>query len=407
MQYAPCMLKMKTKRVVDKWPRRYRLGGAGMGQVVRPWVHQDRFVALTAPSPRLPHEPEQLPGAQGDPAFRKEGHREDQRSRRSSSAEQGEDMETLFIGLDVAKDHLDVAVYPTEQNWQVPNTAEGIAGLTAALDALAPACIVLEPSGGYEQEAAATLATAGLPLAVVNARQVRDFAKATGQLAKTDRLDARILARFAEAIRPAIRPLPDADAEELRSLLVRRTQVVSMTTAEKNRLKTANRAVRPHIKAHIAWLEEQREALDSELGQRLKESPVWREKEQLLRSIKGIGPVASFTLLAALPELGRLTHKEIAALSGLAPLARDSGTLRGKRTIWGGRARVRQGLYMAAVCAAQHNPIIRAFYERLISRGKPKKVALTACMHKLLILCNAVLRTGTPWDPDYVRAHAA
>jgi len=308
-----------------------------------------------------------------------------------------------FIGLDVSKDQLDIGQWPEQRTWQVPHTAAGIADLTEQLSALAPACIVLEASGGYEQEAAATLASAGLPVVVVNPRQVRDFAKAIGQLAKTDRLDALVLARFAAAVRPEIRPLPDAAAEELRTLLVRRSQVVQMLTAEKNRLRTAGHAVRSSLQAHIAWLDGQREELDTELRRRLQESPVWREKEELLRSVKGIGPVASLTLLAALPELGRLSHKEIAALAGLAPLARDSGTLRGKRTIWGGRARVRQALYMAAVSAAQHNHSIRAFYERLVAAGKPKKVALTACMHKLLVICNAILRSHKAWDP----AHAA
>jgi transposase len=312
-----------------------------------------------------------------------------------------------FIGLDVAKDQLDLGQWPDQRTWQVPNTSAGVAELTEQLSALAPACIVLEASGGYEQDAAVALASAGLPVAVVNPRQVRDFAKATGQLAKTDRLDALILARFAEAVRPAIRPLPTQAAEELRTLSVRRSQVLQMITAEKNRLKRAGPAVRSSIKAHIAWLEGQRDELDTELRHRLKASPIWREKEELLRSVKGIGPVASLTLLASLPELGRLSHKEIAALAGLAPLARDSGTLRGKRTIWGGRARVRQALYMAAVSAAKHNPLIRDFYERLVAAGKPKKVALTACMHKLLTICNAILRTKQAWNPDHRRPLAA
>lgn len=312
-------------------------------------------------------------------------------------------MSDVFIGLDVSKDQLDLGQWPDRRTWQVPNTSTGIAELTAQLSALAPACIVLEASGGYEQEAAATLATAGLPVAVVNPRQVRDFAKATGQLAKTDRLDALILARFAEAVRPEVRPLPDAAAAEFRTLLVRRTQVVGMITAEKNRLTTAGPAVREQIKAHITWLEGQRDELDRELRTRLKASPVWRERDQVLRSVKGIGPVASLTLLAALPELGTLSRKEIAALAGLAPVARDSGAFRGKRTIYGGRAKVRQGLYMATVSATRHNPVIHAFYERLIAKGKPPKVALTACMHKLLLICNALLRSGTAWDP----AHAA
>jgi transposase len=308
-------------------------------------------------------------------------------------------MDAPFVGLDIAKDHIDGGTWPEQRHWQVPNDAAGIARLVEELAALAPGCIVLEASGGYEQEAAATLASAGLPVVVVNPRQVRDFAKATGQLAKTDRLDALILARFAEAVKPEIRPLPDAAATELRDLLVRRSQLVTMKTAEKNRLKTAGPAVRTHIKTHIAWLDAQLDELDSELRRRLKASPVWREKEQLLRSVKGIGPVASITLLAVLPELGRLSRKEIASLAGLAPIPRDSGRFRGKRTIWGGRARVRQGLYMAAVCAIRHNPVISAFYERLIAAGKLPKVALTACMHKLLLICNAILRDNTPWDP--------
>jgi transposase len=308
-------------------------------------------------------------------------------------------MTAPFVGLDIAKDHIDVGTWPEQHHWQVRNHTEGIAQLVDELAARAPACIVLEASGGYEQEAAATLAGAGLPVVVVNPRQVRDFARATGQLAKTDRLDALILAHFAEAVKPAIRPLPDATTEELRLLLVRRTQVIAMITAEKNRLKTAMPAVRKHIKAHIAWLEGQRDELDTELRDRLKASPIWREKEQLLRSVTGIGPVASLTLLAALPELGQLSQKEIVSLAGLAPVARDSGTLRGKRTIWGGRARVRQGLYMATLSASKHNPVIRAFYQRLIAAGKPPKVALTACMRKLLTILNAMLRTHTPWDP--------
>ena len=316
-------------------------------------------------------------------------------------------MDTLFIGIDVAKAYLDVGAYPTGDTERVPNTGVGIAELTTRLAARGPECIVLEASGGYEHDVVVSLATAGLPVVVVNPRQVRDFAKATGQLAKTDRLDALILARFAAQIRPEVRPLPDAAAEELRSVQMRRSQVVAMLTAEKNRLPTANPAVRGHIKAHIAWLEGQRDELNAELRRLLQESPVWREKEQLLRSITGVGEVVSSTLLAALPELGQLSHKEVAALAGLAPLARDSGTMRGKRTIWGGRAIVRQTLYMATLSATRYNPVIRAFYQRLIARGKAPKVALTACMHKLLIICNAVLRSNTAWDPHYARAHSA
>lgn len=308
-------------------------------------------------------------------------------------------MDAPFVGLDIAKEHIDVGIWPERRHWQVENDTAGIAHLGEDLTALAPACIVLEASGGYEQEAAATLASAGLPVVVVNPRQVRDFAKATGQLAKTDRLDALILARFAEAVKPEIRPLPDTQSQELRELLVRRTQLVTMKAAEKNRLKRAGPAVRTHITTHIAWLEAQLDELDREVRNRLTGSPIWREKERLLRSVTGIGPVASITLLAVLPELGRLSRKEIASLAGLAPIPRDSGQFRGKRTIWGGRKRVRQGLYMATVAAVQHNPIISAFYQRLIAVGKPPKVALTACMHKLLVICNALLRDNTPWDP--------
>ena len=311
------------------------------------------------------------------------------------------------IGIDVSKDRLDVGIWPSRETWQVPNTPAGITELTTRLTALAPTCIALEASGRYEHAAAAQLATAQLPVAVVNPRQVRDFARATGQLAKTDRLDALLLARFAEAMQPPIRPLPDATTDALRDLLTRRTQVVEMLTAEKTRLPTAGAAVRPHIKAHIAWLEAQRDDLNGELQAALHASPVWQAQDLLLRSVPGIGPVASLTLLAALPQLGTCSHKQIAALVGLAPLARDSGTMRGKRTVWGGRAVVRQPLYMAAVTAIRWNPAIADFYTRLCAAGKPPKVALTACMHKLLTICNALLRTNTAWDPERYKPLAA
>jgi transposase len=302
------------------------------------------------------------------------------------------------IGLDIAKDHIDVGTWPEKRTWQVPNTTDGIAQLLAELKELAPERIVLEPSGGYEQEVLATLLAAGLPTSRVNARQVRDFAKATGQLAKTDRLDALILARFGQAVQPPLTQLPDAAATELRALLQRRTQLVAMTTAEKNRLGTADPVIQEFIRALITAVERQRQEVDRQVRERLKACPVWQQKDRILQSVQGIGDVTSLTLLAALPELGTYSHKQIAALVGLAPLARDSGTQRGKRTIWGGRAKVRCGLYMAAVSARRHNPVIRAFYDRLIAKGKPAKVALTACMHKLLVICNALLRDGTTWD---------
>jgi len=271
--------------------------------------------------------------------------------------------------------------------------------LVGRLQALAPHVIVLEATGGLERLVVAALALAGLPVAVVHPRQVRDFAKATGHLAKTDALDAAVLAHFAEAIRPDPRPLPDAASQALAALVERRRQVVGMLSAEKNRVQQALPAVRPKVAAHITWLEQALQELDRDLDQMLQASPLWREREQLLRSVPGVGPVVSLTLLAHLPELGQGSAKHVATLVGLAPLNRDSGAWRGTRAIWGGRAHVRAALYLAAVVGVRHNPVLRAFYEQLLARGKPKKVALTACMHKLLTILHAVLRTRTPWLP--------
>jgi transposase len=303
----------------------------------------------------------------------------------------------VTIGIDVAKARLDVAARPSGDQWQVANTEEGIADLLAKLRPLAPALIVLEASGGWELAVVAALAEAKLPVAVVNPRQVHDFAKAVGQLAKTDQLDAQVLARFGEAVRPEPRPLPDAGAQALADVLARRRQVIGMQTAERQRLGTAGPQVRARIEAHLAWLERELTELDDDLGRRLRESPLWREREDLLRSVPGVGPVVATTLVAELPELGQLDRKRIAALVGLAPLARDSGTSRGKRLVWGGRGRVRAALYMAALVATRHNPTIRTFYARLLKAGKAKKVALTACMHKLLLILNAIVRTNAPW----------
>jgi transposase len=303
----------------------------------------------------------------------------------------------VTIGIDVAKARLDVAARPSGDQWQVANTEEGIADLLAKLRPLAPALIVLEASGGWELAVVAALAEAKLPVAVVNPRQVHDFAKAVGQLAKTDQLDAQVLARFGEAVRPEPRPLPDAGAQALADVLARRRQVIGMQTAERQRLGTAGPQVRARIEAHLAWLERELTELDDDLGRRLRESPLWREREDLLRSVPGVGPVVATTLVAELPELGQLDRKRIAALVGLAPLARDSGTSRGKRLVWGGRGRVRADLSMAALVATRHNPTIRTFYARLLKAGKAKKVALTACMHKLLLILNAIVRTNAPW----------
>lgn len=310
-----------------------------------------------------------------------------------------------FAGIDVSKVALDVALRPAGgQPWRCTNDEAGVAELVGRLRPLHPQLIVLEATGGLERLVVAALALAGLPLAVVNPRQVRDFAKATGRLAKSDALDAAALdaaalAHFAEALHPAPRPLPDPQSQALAALVERRRQLVGMLTAEKNRLQQALPTVRPQVAAHIAWLEQAVDELDGALDQMLHASPLWRERDHLLRSVPGVGPTVSLTLLAHLPELGQGSGKHLATLVGLAPLNRDSGAWRGTRAIWGGRRHVRAALYMAALVGVRHNPILRAFYEQLLARGKPKKVALTACMHKLLTILHAMLRDRTPWQP--------
>jgi transposase len=305
----------------------------------------------------------------------------------------------VFVGIDVARDKLDLAVRPAGEQWQVANTEAGIAALVPQLRALSPTLIVLEATGGLEVPLLAALGSAELPAVAVNPRQVRDFAKAVGKLAKTDAIDAQVLAHFADAVRPAVRPLPDAATQALGALVTRRRQLVEMLTAEENRFKTATQAIRGDIQEHIAWLRTRLQGVDKELSQAIRSSPLWREQEDVLRSVPGIGPVVSATLLADLPELGTLGRKQIAALVGLAPVNRDSGTLRGKRTIWGGRATVRAALYMGALVGSRCNPVLRAMYTRLVAIGKTKKVALTACMHKLLTILNAMLKHHTPWAP--------
>jgi len=305
-----------------------------------------------------------------------------------------------FIGIDVAKATLDYACRPMGDADSVPNDDRGIRTLVERLHTHEPTLIVLEATGGYEAAVVAALATAGLPVVVANPRQVRDFAKATGQLAKTDAIDAQVLALFAERVRPAPRPLPDDAAQALDALLTRRRQLVEMLVAERNRLLVARPAVRRDLQQHIRYLERRLREADDDLHTAVKTSPLWRVKDDLLQSVPGVGRVVSLTLLAELPELGRLSHKAIAALVGVAPLNRDSGTLRGKRLVYGGRAPVRAVLYMAALVASKCNPVIRAFYLRLRAAGKPTKVALTACMRKLLIILNAIARSGTPWHPE-------
>ena len=305
----------------------------------------------------------------------------------------------LYIGIDVAKAQLDIAIRPTGQRWQVSYAEKETEGLITQLADLQPTLVILEASGGLELPLVAGLAAASLPVVVVNPRQVRDFARATGKLAKTDAIDAQVLAHFAEAVRPAPRPIPDTEAQALSALVARRHQLMSMLVAEKNRSGTALSSVRPRVQAHIAWLEQELKDLDDHLGDTLRKSPIWREKEDLLRSVPGVGRQLALTLLAYLPELGTLDRKRIAALVGVAPFNRDSGTLRGRRAVWGGRSRIRAALYMSALVASRHNPVIRTFYQRLLAAGKPKKVALIACMRKLLTILNSMLKHRVPWRP--------
>jgi transposase len=306
----------------------------------------------------------------------------------------------LFIGIDVSKARLDGAARPSGLTFRQPNDPPGIAAVGALLLPLQPAAVVLEATGGFEIPLAAALASAGLPVAVVNPRQVRDFARATGQLAKNDTIDAAIRAHFAQAIRPPTRPLPDAEVRSLQALLTRRRQLLEMLTMEHNRLGScADAAVRADLQAHLAWLSGRLAEADKEIEGAIERSPAWLAKEDLLRSIPGIGPVSSRTLLAALPELGTLSNRQAAALAGLAPFADDSGKRRGTRHVQGGRCTVRSVLYRAALSASRYNPALRAFKERLVRAGKKAKVILTAVARKLVVLANAVLRTGRRWDP--------
>lgn len=304
-----------------------------------------------------------------------------------------------FVGIDVAKEHLDVHLRPGEEAFRVSHDEPGLRALVERLRSHEPTLVVLEATGGYEITVAATMAGAGLPVAVVNPRQIRDFGRATGQLAKTDRLDARLIARFAEAIRPTPRPLPSEQADALGELVARRRQLVDMLGAELNRRRLLrDPRLRRQIDSHVTWLEEALRRLDHDLTTLIRSSAVWRETEDLLRSVPGIGPITASTLIADLPELGRLDRRRIAALVGLAPFARDSGAFRGRRMIRGGRAPIRRVLYMATLSAIKHNPAIAAFYHRLVAAGRPSKVALTAAMRKLLTILNAMLRDHRPWQ---------
>lgn len=314
-------------------------------------------------------------------------------------------MEQVFIGIDVAKDQLDVHVRPTAESFTAARDGAGIAVLVDRLKELAPALVVLEATGGFEVTVAAAVAAAGLPLAVVNPRQIRDFARATGKLAKTDALDAAAIAHFAQAVHPQPRPLPDAQAQELGELVARRRQVIEMMIAERNRARLLQSArLKKRIDRHLVTLQKELTEIETDLDDRIRNTPVWRENEDLLTSVPGIGNTTARSLLAELPELGKLGRREIAALGGVAPFNRDSGLSRGKRSIWGGRACVRGALYMATLVASRFNPVIAPFYRRLVHLGKPKKVALTACMRKLLVILNAILRDRKAWQPGHVPA---
>ena len=302
-----------------------------------------------------------------------------------------------FIGIDVAKQQLEVAAHESDYHFRCPNKASAFGELLAELISLRPALIVLEATGGLEIRVVSALHAAGLPVVVVNPRQVRDFAKALGQLAKTDRLDARVLAHFAAAIKPPLRPIKSKEEQELDALTGRRGQLIEMLTDEKNRRASASDTVRAKIKEHIDWLEDCIAELDEQLKALLQSSGDWQAKDEILQSVPGIGPVVSFSMIADLPELGTLNRQKISKLVGVAPLNRDSGQHRGTRHIYGGRARLRRALYMAALTALRCNPVIKEFYQRLCANQKPFKVAITACMHKLLNIINVMVRDSTTW----------
>jgi len=307
----------------------------------------------------------------------------------------------IFVGIDVCKAQLDVAIRPGAQILSVSNDKAGIKTLVKHLEKLRPTLVVLESTGGLERQVMLGLVGAEISVVMANPRQVRDFAKSTGQLAKTDRIDAAVLAHYAEAIRPQPRPLPDELTLELRALTVRRRQLIDMIVAEKNHLATASKAIKKRITAHITYLQQQLDDADQDLDRFIAKSPLWKQNQEILCSTPSIGPVSSRTMLAELPELGTLGRKQIAALVGVAPFSRDSGTLKGRRTIWGGRASVRAALFMAALVATRFNPVIRDFYKRLKAKGKPSKVALVACMHKLLTILNAMIKNKTRWSENF------
>jgi transposase len=317
------------------------------------------------------------------------------------------DADGVFVGIDISKDWLDISVLPVGTESRVPYTRAEVAKLATEMIDLGPVRIVLEATGGYEVEIASVLADAGLPVCVINPRQARDFAKATGELAKTDRVDARVLALFGQALRPPLRPLPDAQARQLREVMNRRGRLLKMLLAEKNRLqRVESKTVKTSLVCHIRFLERQLKKTESALAEQIQASPAWKADVDLLTSVPGIGQLTAANLTILLPEIGTLGSRQIAKLVGVAPLSRDSGIRRGSRSIWGGRAQVRRLLYMPTLVAIQRNPVISDLYNRLVARGKPKKVAIVACMRKLLIIANAMVRDRTPWQPELAAAHS-
>jgi transposase len=364
---------------------------AGTWQIVQP-LGLDEPVGELESSRTSPTNPNSCPGA-------KSPYRT-----RPGKGEHSVKSSEVFVGIDVAEGELEVAVLPESKVWKVANNDKGLRKLVRSLKALSPTLVVLEYTGGLEIPALDELNSAGLRPVPVNPRQVRDFAKAMGILAKTDSIDALVLARFAESVKPAYRELKDEQTRELQALVARRRQLATMQAEEKQRLRRSPKPVRPGIEKHIAWLEKELKDLDKDMDDLIKNTPIWKEKDAIMRSVPGVGPVLARVMLALVPELGRLNRRQIAALIGVAPFNCDSGKMRGRRHVWGGRAPVRAVLYMATLAAVRCNPAIRAFHGRLTTAGKKPKVILTACMRKLLIILNSMIRTGTAWDPQ--RTHA-
>ena len=305
-----------------------------------------------------------------------------------------------YIGIDMAKDSMEVKVHEGQDSWTYANDEKDIAKLVAKMESLSPCLIVVEATGGYENAVAAELQSNGFPVAVINPRHIRDFARSVGILAKTDKIDAKVIARYAATVQPIPRILPEAETQALGAMMMRRRQEIAMLTSEKNRLHQAAPAVKKRIQLHIIWLEQELDDINKELKKMVKNNPEWKEKNDIMQSVPGVGPNLAITLLSDFPELGSLNRKQTAALSGVAPFNRDSGTLRGKRTIWGGRDVVRTATYMSAFVAIRFNPLLKTFFERLIAAGKFRKVAMVACMRKLLCILNAMLKNGTTWN-DY------